>query len=150
MDNSAALMLFDAWYQNLAHEVFDDEIGKDDFGRVPAPISDYSPSGGSSFFFDFSSYLSNLLDPRTRGRFTRNYCDKLDTDAKETCRKAVVASFRAAVDKLVTDHGADMAKWSKAAENLAFQAFGAGSVTPIPWQNRGTHNHAVEILSDAG
>jgi acyl-homoserine lactone acylase PvdQ len=150
MDNSAALMLFDTWYTNLVHEVFDDEIGKDDFGTVPAPISDYTPAGGSSFFFDFSSYLANLLDPKTRGTFARNYCDKLDSATAETCKQAVVAAFRAAVDKLVTDHGADMGKWSKAAENLAFQAFGAGSVTPIPWQNRGTHNHAVEILSDAG
>jgi hypothetical protein len=23
-------------------------------------------------------------------------------------------------------------------------------VDPIPWQNRGTHNHVVEVLSDAG
>jgi hypothetical protein len=31
-----------------------------------------------------------------------------------------------------------------------FSNQGAGSVTPIPWQNRGTHNHVVEVLSDAG
>ena len=32
----------------------------------------------------------------------------------------------------------------------ATYSLGAGSVDPIPWQNRGTHNHAVEVLSDAG
>jgi hypothetical protein len=42
-----------------------------------------------------------------------------------------------------------MADWTTPAENIVFQEFGAGSVSPIPWQNRGTHNHAVEILGDA-
>jgi hypothetical protein len=43
-----------------------------------------------------------------------------------------------------------MSQWSTPAENLVFQNLGAGSVEPIPWQNRGTHNHVVEVLSDAG
>jgi hypothetical protein len=34
------------------------------------------------------------------------------------------------------------------AENIEFAAFGAGSVDPIPWQNRGTHNQVVEILGE--
>jgi hypothetical protein len=45
-------------------------------------------------------------------------------------------------------HGAS--RWSTAAENIVFQELGAGSVEPIPWQNRDTHNHVVEVLSDAG
>ena len=150
MDNSAALMLFDRWYENTVHRIFDDEIGKNAFGKVPAPISDYTPAGGSSFFFDFSSYLANLFDPAARGSFARNYCDKLGTGPRESCRADVLAAFTAAVDSLVEEHGADMGNWSKSAENLSFQEFGAGSVTPIPWQNRGTHNHVVEVLSDDG
>jgi hypothetical protein len=39
--------------------------------------------------------------------------------------------------------------WTVPAENIEFFNLGAGSVDPIPWQNRGTHNHVVEILEDA-
>jgi hypothetical protein len=42
-----------------------------------------------------------------------------------------------------------MATWTVPAENIVFQELGAGSVDPIPWQNRGTHNHIIEILDDA-
>jgi hypothetical protein len=34
------------------------------------------------------------------------------------------------------------------AENLEFQELGGLSVPAIPWQNRGTHNHVVEVLND--
>gem|GEM_PF-5686753 len=41
-----------------------------------------------------------------------------------------------------------MSKWTAPAEWIEFQEFGASSVERIPWQNRGTHNHVVEVLPD--
>ncbi len=43
-----------------------------------------------------------------------------------------------------------MSEWTTDAWMIKFSALGFGSVPNIPWQNRGTHNHVVEILGDAG
>ncbi len=149
MDNAAALVLFDAWYQTLVHRIFDDELGTGGYDLTGAPISDYEPAQGSSFFFDFSSYLENLFRGSSRERYARNYCDDMTTAKTESCKAQMAAAFTAALAQVRKDQGEDMTKWSKEAENIVFREFGAGSVDPIPWQNRGTHNHVVEVLSDA-
>ncbi|MEA2433521.1 MAG: hypothetical protein QOG54_978 [Actinomycetota bacterium] len=151
MDDSPALALFDAWYDKLVHKIFDDELGPEGYELIPAPVTDYIPADGSNFWFDFSSYLANLFDGNGSAPYARDYCDDLTTtDAKETCAQLVLKSFQDAYAKLKTDQGADMTKWTIPAENIEFQEFGAGSVDPIPWQNRGTHNHIVEITGKAG
>jgi acyl-homoserine lactone acylase PvdQ len=147
MDDGAALAVFDAWYDRLVHLVFDDELGPEGFELIGAPVSDYSPASGSSFFFDFSSYLANLFD-RTGG-YARDYCDDLTTTGRESCADMVRRAFTEAFAKVVEAQGPDPAAWTTPAENLSFQAFGAGSVEGIPWQNRGTYNQVVEVLSDA-
>jgi acyl-homoserine lactone acylase PvdQ len=151
MDRGAALAIFDAWYDILVRKVFNDELGQGFFalagGRLP--VSDYNPSGGSSFFFDFSNYLGNLFRANASDELSRDYCDKMGTTKVETCKKLVARSLTQAVNRLRNQQGNDMSQWSTPAENLVFQNLGAGSVEPIPWQNRGTHNHVVEVLSDA-
>jgi hypothetical protein len=46
-----------------------------------------------------------------------------------------------------------MSAWTMPAENISFtdnaNSATAGSVDDIPWQNRGSENHIVEILDDA-
>ncbi len=150
MDAGSALALFDRWYDLLVHKIFDDEIGKDAYDLVPAPISDYDPKQGSSFFFDFSSYLENLFRASTRTTYARNYCDDMSTRTKETCGFQIAAAFGDALAQVREEQGGDPSAWTKAAENIVFRRFGAGSVDPIPWQNRGTHNQVIEALSDAG
>jgi acyl-homoserine lactone acylase PvdQ len=150
MDDGAALAIFDAWWDVLVHRVFDDEIGEEGYELMDIPVSDYSPTGGSSFFHDFSVYLSNLFSKKTSGIYARNYCDDMTTaDATESCKSKVGEALTAALANLTADQGADMNQWTTPAENLVFQELGAGAVAEIPWQNRGTHNHVVEILSDA-
>lgn len=149
MDDGAALALFDKWWDLLVHAIYDDEFGDEGYALLRAPISDYSPNGGSSFFFDFSSYLKTLFDPKRNNGLALDYCDDRSTKgAEESCRQIVEKTFEAAYRALVAEQGDDIAGWTAAAENLIFQALGAGSVDPIPWQNRGTHNHVVEILRD--
>jgi acyl-homoserine lactone acylase PvdQ len=147
MDRGPALAIFDRWWKLLVHAIFDDELGRKGYRLMDAPVADYSPQSGSSFFFDFSSYLRTLFD-RGKGSYARNYCDDLSTGDHESCRGLVASSLRRAVRELTQEQGRDMSAWEKPAENLQFQELGAGSVPEIPWQNRGTHNHVVEILED--
>ena len=148
MDNGAALVLFDQWYTTLVHRIFDDELGKDDYDLVPAPITNFSPAQGGGFWFDFSSYVENLLRRSSRRAYARDYCDDMTTGKTESCGEQIAAAFSDALAKVRADHGDDMSAWNEPAENIVFQEFGAGSVSEIPWQNRGTHNHVVEVLSD--
>jgi hypothetical protein len=74
----------------------------------------------------------------------------MSAEGKQTCKAIVGEAFVAAYDALVAAQGADMNAWTLPPENIVFQELGAGSADPIPWQNRGTHNHIAEVLGDAG
>jgi acyl-homoserine lactone acylase PvdQ len=155
MDEGAALAIFDRWYDKLAHAVFDDEIGADGYPLFPdAPITNYNPRNGGGFFFDFSTYLRNLFNRRTRlATYKRNYCNNISTEEKETCVGLIAATLVAALAELKEEQGDDPAAWTTPAENISFtnnsNSTSAGSVGDIPWQNRGTENHIVEVLGKA-
>jgi acyl-homoserine lactone acylase PvdQ len=152
MDSGAALAIFDLWYEKLVHGVFDDELGEEGYEAFAGvPIVDHTPADGGGFWFDYSSYIKNLLNRSTRkARFSMNYCNNFETDKKETCTTQVAAALVAAIAELKEAQGDDPSAWTSPAENLSFGAQGAGSVPDIPWQNRGSENHLVEVLSDAG
>ena len=149
MEQGPALAIFDEWYDQLVHKVYDDELGGG-YDLLMSPITDYDPAGGSSFFFDMSSYLKNLFNRRSARRLAMNYCDDQGTNAKESCKLQVTKALEDALKKLKQDQGNNPADWTMPREDIVFQEFGFGSVDPIPWQNRGTHNHATEILRDSG
>jgi hypothetical protein len=44
--------------------------------------------------------------------------------------------------------GDDPAGWEKPREDIEMSSQGAAVTFTIPWQNRGTHNHVIEVLSD--
>ncbi|MGH2748059.1 MAG: penicillin acylase family protein [Actinomycetota bacterium] len=149
MDSGAALSIFDQWYDVLVHKVFDDELGEDGFELIGMSVSSYNPAGGSSFFHDFSSVLANVFDPTASEAYARNYCDNRETDERESCGQVVMDALVQALTEIAEEQGQDMSLWTKEAENIEFSPLDVGSVPDIPWQNRGTHNHVVEILSDA-
>ena len=97
---------------------------------------------------DFSSYLINTFNRKTRAKLARNYCDNVTTRGKETCVEMTFSALLTALSELREEQGDDMAEWKADAEWISFLNLGAGDVPDIPWQNRGTHNHVVEILSD--
>jgi acyl-homoserine lactone acylase PvdQ len=141
-DNGPATMIFDTWFNALAHKVYDDELG-DAIGLAGVPIADLPDSQGGGFWADFGNYLQNLL---ARRPVARPYCDDMATPAGESCATTITAALRAALAKLSTDQGtADMTKWTRDADMIHFTAQGAGTVDDIPWQNRGTYNHVAEI-----
>lgn len=152
MEQGPALAVFDEWYQTLVHRVFDDELGTDGYGLLQAPVSDFNPTEGNSFFFDMSSYLKNVFNRRTSGRMALNYCDDRETKGKrERCSALVIESLDKALTKLTQDQGSsNVADWTKPREDIVYQELGFGSAASMFWQNRGTHNHAVEILRDSG
>ncbi|MDQ4023984.1 MAG: penicillin acylase family protein, partial [Actinomycetota bacterium] len=141
MDKAYALRIFDAWYETLVHRVFDDELGRDAYALMrDAPLTDYAPRAGSSFWFDFSSFLWNLFHDEAARRYTRNYCDDLETKPAESCAQMTRAALKATYRRLSDRLGTDYFSWVKAPENITFSQLGAGEVRDIPWQNRGTHN----------
>ncbi|MFP5297588.1 MAG: penicillin acylase family protein [Actinomycetota bacterium] len=155
MDDGPALAIFDAWYANLVHRIFDDEIGENGYELMyDAPITNYNPVNGGGFWFDFSSYLRNLLDAKRRkAAFPWNLCNDISSQQKETCNPLVGAALLEALTDLTEAQGADMSQWTVPAENISFtdnaSSATAGSVDDIPWQNRGSQNHIVEILRKA-
>jgi acyl-homoserine lactone acylase PvdQ len=137
--DAGATAIFDRWYVQTVRNVFDDELGASKYRLVPAPVL------GSSMWFDFSSYLDVLFDRGGRG-MARDYCDNMKTNRRESCSQMIAKSLRQAVAGLRADQGSDPSTWTAPAEWIEFQTFGAGSVDRIPWQNRGTHNHVIEVL----
>jgi acyl-homoserine lactone acylase PvdQ len=143
-DAGPATAIFDAWFDALVHAVFDDEIGADAYDLVPTAVSDRDQ------WHDFSSFLMNTFKKNSRAALARNYCDDISTPKGETCGSQVIKALDAAIATLTTDQGEDMTAWETDAWMIVFQELGLGSVGTIPWQNRGTHNHVVEILRKAG
>lgn len=143
-DAGPATAIFDAWFEALVKQVFDDEIGPDAYDLVPTPTSDRDQ------WHDFSSFLLNTMNKSSRKQLARNYCDDISTPARESCGAQVIEALDAALAQLTTDQGEDMSAWTAEAWMITFEALGVGSVPDIPWQNRGTHNQVIEILRKAG
>ena len=147
-DFGPAVALYDAWFTETVHAIFDDElkgvypylgqVGSNSFGDEP-----YA-NNGSAFYAGFQNYLLRLFEGGAG--LARNYCDNRKTDAKESC----AAMVRRALDRAIADvsgaQGDDPSAWTAPADHITFDAVGAMSIPPSPWQNRGTWNHAVEVL----
>jgi acyl-homoserine lactone acylase PvdQ len=143
-DASAAVAIWDTWFLELAHAVFDDEIGAANYGLFPGSIANDAPhSNGSAYYASFANYLWKTFAAEDAGK--PSYCDDRSTDRTESCAEQVAASLGAAVQELTTAQGADMSAWTWPADYIEFDAVGAAHVDPIPWQNRGTYNHAIEV-----
>jgi acyl-homoserine lactone acylase PvdQ len=142
-DNGPAAAIFDAWYTDLVHKIFDDEIGADAYDLVPTPITD------GDMWNDFSSFVVNLFSRKASRTYARPYCDNMTTPAKESCKAQVVQSLDDALAQLTTDQGEDPTAWTTAAWLSTFSSLGLSDALEMPWQNRGTHNHVVEIRREA-
>ncbi|MBW3595595.1 MAG: hypothetical protein KY391_08460, partial [Actinobacteria bacterium] len=93
----------------------------------------------------------NLFNKKAARRMALPYCDNRSTDKKESCRSLAIAALDAALKKLTAEQETpNVQEWTTPREDIEFQKFGFGSVPPIHWQNRGTHNHATEMLRDSG
>jgi acyl-homoserine lactone acylase PvdQ len=145
-DYGPGVAIFDAWYDALAKRIFNDELSGNYF-LVSVPIADRASSGGSSYYSDYSNYIWNLMDRNARDKLAMNYCDNIKTEKSESCNSQVRKAFGEALASLQESTGSgDVSTWTKPIEKLHFSAIGGSEVPDIDWQNRGTWNHAVEVL----
>ncbi|MEA2452440.1 MAG: hypothetical protein QOG04_1150 [Actinomycetota bacterium] len=143
-DFGIATALWDTWYKKLVEAVFDDELkGAYD---LTVPAADDAPTNnGSAYYSSLSNHLWNLFGP-THKNLAMDYCDDQRTGATETCAGAVRRSLHAAVGALSRRFGSNLAKWHWPTDYIEFEPLGALEVDPIPWENRGTYNQAIEVL----
>ena len=120
--------------------------------------------------------LRSLLGRKVRGRYSRIYCGggpalkKLRTGkarrrfkrkrraARRRCRSIVVRTMKAAVAGAEERYGAPLESLAvpatceeqspPACDQITFTATGAIATPPIPWQDRGTFQQAVEVQGD--
>lgn len=143
-DEGNAVSVFDAWYDNLVDATFDDEF-HDLYGFIERDKnSGANHSNGSAYFADFSDYLYNLLT--APDQYAINYCEDVSTEVTETCEELVQSTFEDAVAETTADQGTDdVSAWTRPFDTITFSAVGADAAITMPWQNRGTWNHAIQF-----
>jgi acyl-homoserine lactone acylase PvdQ len=158
-EDSAAVALMDAWWTPMVRAVFDPVLGTrlTDAIRAQLPFDQPAGPGGSAYFSGWWGYLSKdlrtLMRRRVRGRFSRRYCG---AGSLARCRAVLVSTLSAAVQKLEGQFGANLAQARVPAtcragqtpqlcDQIEFTTAGAIATPPIPWQDRGTFQQAVEV-----
>jgi acyl-homoserine lactone acylase PvdQ len=158
-EDSAAVALMDAWWNPMVRAVFDPVLGARLTDAIREQLAFDQPAGpgGSAYFSGWWGYLSKdlrtILRRRVRGRFSRRYCG---AGSRSRCRAILVRTLAAAVQKLEGQFGADLAQARipatcragqepQACDQIEFTTAGAIATPPIPWQDRGTFQQAVEV-----
>lgn len=161
LDQSAAILVLDAWWEPLVRETFEPVLGK----ALTEKVELFQPFTSRSSFGDFASgwwsYLDKelraLLGRRVRAPLSRRYCGR---GSRARCRGTLRATLRETMAQLRREHGEDPAAWKipttcdaaagEHCDQISF--FGAGAVAPppIPWQNRPTFQQVVEVGAKLG
>ena len=143
-DHAAAVATWDTFVVKLFGQLLGDELGDATYGFKIA--DDAAHSNGSAYFFDSTNYMWNALGDEGADLYGLDFCDNIDSAAVESCAGQVQKAFDEAVAELEAEQGSETSTWTWPADLIEFQEVGAQSAGPIPWQNRGTYNHAVEVL----
>jgi acyl-homoserine lactone acylase PvdQ len=157
-DESAAVALMDAWWEPLLRGIYEPVVGKpfveavrrlNGFHDAPGP-------GGSAFFNGWYGYvekdLRTLLGDRVRGRYSRRYCGR---GSLSRCRATLLRTLGTAIAAAERRYGRPLAQLKVPAtcasatpqrcDQIEFTTAGAIATPPIPWQDRGTYQQAVEV-----
>jgi hypothetical protein len=156
-DDSTAVALMDAWWDPMAHGVFEPALGGALFADIAAinPV-DYKPTDGpDTWYYGWMSYVEKdmraLLGRRVGAPPSRVYCGG---GSLKKCRRVLRATLRQAITAVDARYGSigDAAVPTTCAvtepaqcDQLDFIAAGAVETPPVPWQDRGTFQQAVEI-----
>lgn len=135
---SPGYTIWDATFPKILEEVFSDEFG-------PA----YGPA---SYFLDYDYGKGTLMRVLNREEAAmKPNADYADGSADD----ALITAFRSAVSELDTQYDGSPSSWRKEArieklDNMALfgMPIGVGDAGNMPWMNRGTENHIVQLSDD--
>ena len=171
-EDSGAVALMDAWWEPLVRGIYEPVLGRaliERFRRINT-LHQAPGSGGSAFFDGWYGYverdLRTVLGRKVRGKYSRRYCGrgsvrsgrKRRLAALRRCREIVVNTLKAAAPAAERRYGAPLESLKVPAtcperepalcDQITFTATGALETPPIPWQDRGTFQQAVEVRGD--
>lgn len=157
-EDPKAILIMDAWWNRLVRKVFSPVLGDSLLEAIRTQMAFDQPPGpgGSSYFSGWWGYLDKdlrtLLKPdKVRGRFSRRYCGEGDLDK---CRSILVSTLKDAVKEVEDEQGDDPKIQAvcgdediegQPCDEIEFSSAGAVGTDPIPWQDRGTFQQAVEV-----
>ena len=158
-DDGAAVLLFDAWWRQVVHDVYDPQVGADVVTLL---------QGGMDLVLDGRAVQTGFYDG-WYGQVSAVVQAALGTGPKPAatscgggtlggCRALLRKALGKAVATVQARYGGDAASWKKPVlcpadpkptcdENRPLTA-GAIATPAHPWENRGTFHQAVEILRD--
>ena len=162
-----------AFQRRLGAPLFDSVAALNQVHQEPGPGGSAFFDGWYGYM---EKDLRSLLGRRVRGRYSRIYCGAGPTlkklkgkkarrrfkrkrrAARRRCRKMAVRTLKAAAGAAESRYGASLESLSvpatceeqepQACDQITFTATGAIATPPIPWQDRGTFQQAVEVQGD--
>ena len=155
-EDSAGVLVFDAWWTRLVHGIFDPQVGAEVVTLVQGPINltlDSRPVAGG-FYDGWHGQVSDVVRAAL-GKQPQPSALRCGTGTLASCRSLLQSSLRAAVAAVSTAQGADLTTWKKPVfcpkekpptcdENRPLTA-GAIATPAHPFENRGTYHQAVEV-----
>ena len=174
-EHSPAVALMDAWWGPLVRGIYDPVLGTDLVDRIRAlnTLHQAPGPGGSAFFDGWYGYvekdLRTLLAKRVRGRYSRRYCgggslrkgkrfERRRKRSLRRCRAILISTLKQAQPAAEARYGTGLESIAVPAtcedrtpticDQITFTATGAVETAPIPWQDRGTFQQAVEVQGD--
>ena len=157
-EDSAAVLVFDAWWKQLVHDVFDPQIGADVVTLLQGPIDlvlDGRPVA-TGFYDGWYGQVADVVRAAL-GKDRAPAVLRCGSGSLASCRSVLQSSLRKAVADVTAAQGtADQSTWKKPAlcpdekpptcdENRPITA-GAIATPSHPFENRGTFHQAVEVL----
>jgi acyl-homoserine lactone acylase PvdQ len=157
-EDSAAVALFDAWWRQVVHDLFDPQVGKDVVTLLQGPIGLVLDGRAvqTGFYDGWYGQVSDVVRA-ARGVGPQPKALRCGDGTLASCRATLRAALgKAAVTVAQAQGSADPRRWAVPAlcpggatptcdENRP-QTAGAIATPGHPFQNRGTFHQAVEVL----
>jgi hypothetical protein len=160
LEDSPAVALMDAWWGPVVRRIFQPRLGAPLVDAIKSQLDFDQPAGpgGSAYFSGWWGYLDKdlraILGRRVRGRFSQRYCGN---GSRRSCRAILLRTLKDAERTATHLYGvsrlADIRRQATCEDSqtppgcdqIEFTTAGALDTPPIPWQDRGTFQQAVEI-----
>ena len=155
-EDSAGVLVFDAWWTRLVHGVFDPQVGADVVTLLQGPINltlDSRPVAGG-FYDGWYGQVSDVVRGAL-GKQPQPSALRCGTGTLASCRSLLQSTLRAAIASVAASHSGALSTWKKPVfcpsekpptcdENRPLTA-GAIATPSHPFENRGTFHQAVEV-----